>query len=210
MEKICPETILHWSCSWKATRKKENMSCQEIWMTLGKSFSRAFNCMSLQLDWMKRRTNTNGCWSYCAWCIRYVRLYWWPAEVLEVWEVLYATKQKNQEAYKEDLLTTGKDVYVMHGLFWLKRIGSLLLASKQVKEWAKFKGCMSLIELFLAQSTQEKNTKTVNKRESEKNTNIFFHGVWCLPNKCKIQLKDNTEPVIHPARKVPEALKERL
>lgn len=37
-----------------------------------------------------------------------------------------------------------------------------------------------------------------------------FQGIGCLPNQYKIQLKENAEPVIHAARKVPLALKERL
>lgn len=38
----------------------------------------------------------------------------------------------------------------------------------------------------------------------------MFEGVGCLPGKHKIQLKEDPQPVIHPARKVPVALKERL
>lgn len=37
-----------------------------------------------------------------------------------------------------------------------------------------------------------------------------FQGIGCLPNQYKIRLKENAEPVIHAARKVPLALKERL
>lgn len=37
-----------------------------------------------------------------------------------------------------------------------------------------------------------------------------FQGIGCLPNQYKIRLKENAEPVIHAARKVPIALKERL
>lgn len=38
----------------------------------------------------------------------------------------------------------------------------------------------------------------------------MFKGTGKLPGKHKIKLKENAEPVIHPARKVPVALKERL
>lgn len=37
-----------------------------------------------------------------------------------------------------------------------------------------------------------------------------FQDIGCLPNQYKIRLKENAEPVIHAARKVPLALKERL
>lgn len=37
-----------------------------------------------------------------------------------------------------------------------------------------------------------------------------FEGIGRLPGKHKIQLKGNAEPVIHPARKVPFALRDRL
>ena len=37
-----------------------------------------------------------------------------------------------------------------------------------------------------------------------------FEGIGRLPGKHKIQLKGNAEPVIHPARKVPFTLRDRL
>lgn len=55
---------------------------------------------------------------------------------------------------------------------------------------------------------QDETVTSVNK--IVKQYQDVFEGVGCLPGKHKIQLKENLQPVIHPAKKVPVALKERL
>ncbi|KAK7939091.1 hypothetical protein WMY93_002417 [Mugilogobius chulae] len=85
-----------------------------------------------------------------------------------------------------------------------------LKASKQM-------GLIKRIHVIDSTVLNNTNTERKDNTESPKTTSDIvkkysdvFHGVGCLPNTYKIQLKDNAEPVIHPARKVPVALKERL
>ena len=56
---------------------------------------------------------------------------------------------------------------------------------------------------------EEKTTKASTCRVVDEFPDVF-KGLGCLPIQYKIQLKDNSVPVIHPVRKVPINLKERL
>ena len=56
---------------------------------------------------------------------------------------------------------------------------------------------------------EEKTTKASTCRVADEFPDVF-KGLGCLPIQYKIQLKDNSVPVIHPVRKVPINLKERL
>lgn len=66
----------------------------------------------------------------------------------------------------------------------------------------------------MTENKQTKKTVTTETRATHtdwvKEYADVFQGIGRLPGQHKIRLKDNAEPVIHPARKVPVALKKRL
>lgn len=59
-------------------------------------------------------------------------------------------------------------------------------------------------------TAEKQNEMVTSVNKTVKHYQDVFEGVGCLPGKHKIQLKENPQAVIHPARKVPLALKERL
>lgn len=65
-------------------------------------------------------------------------------------------------------------------------------------------------EVTMHEKTKDATSKGVTHCDWVKEYKEVFKGIGCLPGEYKIKLKEDAEPVIHPARKVPVALKERL
>lgn len=65
-------------------------------------------------------------------------------------------------------------------------------------------------EVTTHEKTKDATSKGVMHCDWVKEYKEVFKGIGRLPGEYKIKLKEDAEPVIHPARKVPVALKERL
>lgn len=65
-------------------------------------------------------------------------------------------------------------------------------------------------EMTTQKRRKDATTERITQNDWIKEYKEVFKGIGKLPGKHKIKLRENAEPVIHPARKVPVALKERL
>ncbi|XP_024876805.1 uncharacterized protein K02A2.6-like, partial [Temnothorax curvispinosus] len=71
-------------------------------------------------------------------------------------------------------------------------------------------GLLTLIKLNLVQRIDAVDSVNLNYKKLISDNKQLFEGIGCLKKPCHIELKENATPVVHPARKVPVHIKEKL
>ncbi|XP_033731758.1 uncharacterized protein K02A2.6-like [Pecten maximus] len=86
------------------------------------------------------------------------------------------------------------------------------VSPENVKPILGRKSCetLGLIKLVLAVEQEHKNIEPLDKSTVETEYSDLFTGLGCLPDKVKIELKSDAEPVVEACRKIPFALHDQL